>query len=249
MNKSEPDLVTIQTPIYTLLNPDTGSRATLIGTVHVGLPAYYQAHTDLLDTLHEQGAAVHYEKALPPTDTELADADPELKELFEVLSTAMDDQRAPSVNAFGLVASRDIWSPHDGWERHDITMLDSLTFMGPQHAREKAKRARTTRQVVRLLPKLIRRRFLLMGLKVPMDKLRAGMDRATFLPGRDLDLCEHREALAIQAVDEYLNSHPGGGIALLWGAVHLPGFRALFVERGYKDESEEWITAIGPVKW
>lgn len=242
---STKSLPMIQTPIYAMLNPETGSRVTLLGDVHVATVEYYQTLTDELIAHQEQGTVIHLEAVLPPSEKQLAAASAEERELLNLLATSLDDGRAPALG-LGLVAKRAVWISHPDWEIHDITMLDSVVFLGADEVRRRAKASRRLSRILRLLPRSLRRSMSIALVKAPADALRRGESRDKFVHGRELELHRHRESVAMAAVDRHLANHPGGDIALLWGALHLPGFRDAFGERGYKDDGEQWITAIGP---
>ena len=237
----------VQTPIYTLLNPDTGSRVTLVGSVHVAEPQYYEAQNKLLAALREGGAVVYCEGVRAPSADELSAASAENRRLLGILGASMDDVRAPSL-ARGLVASRDVRFAHQDWEYHDISKLDAVVLLGPDGVRRSAKRARRAKRILRLLPKSLTATLMLKPHAAVEQLLRSGESREKLVTGKDLEMAVHREAVVMAAVDEQLARDPGSDFVLPWGALHIPAFRAAFAERGYKDHDEQWMTAISGVQ-
>jgi hypothetical protein len=55
---------------------------------------------------------------------------------------------------------------------------------------------------------------------------------------------ELRERIVLKALDEQRTQTPDADFVLVWGAGHLIGIGQGLTERGYKQETETWHTAI-----
>jgi hypothetical protein len=233
------------TPIYTLVNVGSGSRVTLVSNVHVGKPGYFRQLKSMLLDLEHGGATIQVERILPPTGEQLAAACDPLRRLHELYLPAAQARRG-SYASIGVVDKRAVFEPEPtSWQVHDITSLELLEFLGLTHARTRVDQLRALSQLRRGGPDVVRAalRRETTGDSIP-GKVRAGLHRTLWGDDRMLRLALYREAVAIGAVDLHLARNPGTDLALCWGVAHMPGFRAAFEARGYKLESEQWITAI-----
>lgn len=234
---------TIEMPVRRFVNPATGSRITYVGMVHAALPAYYAQVAALLADLEEQGARIHYELVHKPTESELAYATEEQRDGAAAVKARLDGELGRFASV-GLALQKDELALRETWENHDISLLGAARFYGPSVLRQQQDAEKQGEVMLGgLTPPILR--VMLLQLLAAFTKAATGaMDRESAFPGAERQLATLRETIALAAVDVRLATEPGADIALVWGAAHLPGFSEGLALRGYKEESETWMTAI-----
>src|SRR5438105_4354384 len=73
----------VETVVRSFEDPATGRRLHLVGTMHLGERAYYEALSGLLADLAEAGAAVHYERIRRADDADVTPAERDRLEQVE----------------------------------------------------------------------------------------------------------------------------------------------------------------------
>ncbi len=235
-----------KTPIYTLLNPESGSRVTLVSNIHIGRPDYFRQLQRILLDLDAGGVSIHFERIGKPTEAQLAATSEALRRLHADYWPAVDEGRG-AYSPIGIVDKGAIFKTEpDNWHAHDITSLQVLEFIGLAGARAWIESHRATRQLRRSGPDVVRATLRGVFDDGTVPKIRAGLHRSEWGEDGMVKLALYREAVAMSAVDLHLARNPGSDLALFWGVGHMPGFRTAFAERGYKDEDEQWISVIDP---
>lgn len=232
------------TPVYRLVNPETGSRVTLVANIHIGEPAYFRGLKSILVELEAGGATIHCERIRPPTDEQVAAAPDALRRLHELYWQPVD-QGGGSYSSVGVVDKGAVLKPEpDSWEAHDVTSLELLEFLGPAAGKAWIENMRGRAQLRHAGPDVVRADLRKFFMNATGAKLRARIHRTEWGMDEMLRIALYREAVAWRAVDLHLARDLGSDLGLCWGEGHMPGFLAGFGARGYKVESEQWLSAI-----
>ncbi len=232
------------TPVITLALPGTGRSVTLIGTMHVGQPAYYQAIHDRAAALEAAGALVQYEALYDAPDSEWEKAAPDERAARDALNRGLDylySFAGPLFDHLGWAGQRDELRYEPSWEHVDISDLDLIRAAGPA-----AVLARMNR---------------VSELAAAFDALDPHLEAAAvslafrfwrFLPGRyrrPEPGTEHHDQAFEQAVVHRRNQHalaalpPGRDAVLIWGSGHLPGMTSALEQAGFRRRAQEWLPA------
>lgn len=247
-DESEDASFRYKTPIYTLFNPDSGSRITLVSNVHIGQPDYFRQLLAIILDLEAGGATIHCERVLPPTDEHLAATSDALRQLHARYWPAVEEGKGAYASA-GIVDKGTIFKDEpDSWQRHDITSLEILEFLGLTAGRAWIETIGASGQLRHSGPDVVRATLRKMFNEGAIPMVRAGIHRTEWGMDDWIRFALYRELVAISAVDIHLALNPGTDLALVWGVGHMPGFRTALASRGYKPESEQWISVTDPAK-
>lgn len=232
----------VMSPVHTLVNPDTGSTVTLVGNMHGGTREYYAELKAVLVELEKQGAMVHYEAVLPPSEAALLAAADSIRSAHEKHTQAVATVGV-SYRSIGLVAKGDVFQEEPTWEAHDITTLDLIEFYGLKAARKFTESTAQPAELVRSGPDVV---FAMLRKEFTdaNRKLRQGIPRSEWEEPEMVRLGLYREAVAFGAADVHLARHPGSDLVQFWGCGHIPGFVAGWKARGYELRDEQWLTVV-----
>ncbi|WP_326853180.1 hypothetical protein [Actinocrinis sp.] len=233
----------IKAPIRVLLNPDTSSRITLIGTVHAAQPGYYQALGEIIDGIADQGGRIYAEQVTAPTPEQLASAPETLRFGADVIARMLADgqQQAKDI---GLTLQKEALPVRDGWEVHDLDMLAVAAAYGEDELRRMDGELKQAQYMFNNFTPDLQRALLFQAVSTELDVATGVASAELLFPGINLQVATQREQAALTALDTRLSYTPDAHVALLWGAGHVPAFTKALAERGYKRDDEQWITAI-----
>ena len=201
-----PLLPVLKAPIRTLLNPDTGSRATLFGMLHAAQPEFYATIAQKVAELEAAGATVHYELVRPPDQDELSTT----PDLGRAGVQMRNQQFELSLSGFvdcGLVLQREQIPPGESWENHDISMIEAVKFHGPSGIRELAETLASGQDILDDFHPLVTRALTLRILQSEIAVIAGRARREWVFQGVDRQFSIHREALALAAADRLPRDH------------------------------------------
>lgn len=232
------------TPVITLALPGTGQSVTLIGTMHVGQPAYYQAIHDRAAALEAAGAVVQYESVYDAADSEWEKATPDERAARDAINRGLDclyGFAGPIVDHLGWAGQREELRCEPSWENVDISDLDLIRAAGPAAVLARMNRVSELTGAFDALPPRLEAAAVSLALRF-----------WRFVPGRykrpEPGTEQHEQAFE-QAVVHRRNQHalaalpPGRDAVLIWGAGHLPGMTSILEQAGFQREAQEWLPA------
>jgi uncharacterized protein YbaP (TraB family) len=223
----------VATVVRVFEEPSSGRLLHLVGTMHLGDAAYYEALSALLADLEAAGAAVHYERILEADEADVTDE--ERAQLEGVESSGYPVGLDAFVDALGLELQGERLALPASARNVDVSDVDLLRALGTERYRRLVARpdvaidqraAQLARPMFRLLLKHGRK----------LDRLRALSARhrsvSRFMIGE-----RNRVALA-----EGLRALQDNDVALVWGTAHLPGMARELRRLGYRLRAERWLT-------
>jgi hypothetical protein len=236
----------LQTPVIRLRSPD-GRTATLIGTMHIGAPSYFQAIRDLACQLEAAGASVRYE---------LVDTAPE----EEWAAAPAEDQAARA--AYNKLADRLI-AESGGQLRAALPPIvrGVLGYLGWEHQGEQPdcpdswhNTDISTCEYVRLLreagippdspggpavpPAIGGPCGVIFFRMLAADRYRVLLTLLRLSPAQR---ASHRVHITVRNCRALHALPPAGDVVMIWGAQHLPGLRRGLAAAGFRH--------AGPVTW
>lgn len=230
----------LQTATYELEHPQTDSRISLVGVMHMGEQAYYNAVSAYAEKQEMQhGAEVHYEKLKTAPAEALSEASEEERELVEQLRGASGAVRALARH-LDCVYQSDAFSLKPHWQNHDINHLQLVQLLGTRTAAKLFGKqnggdleapegvdpklaAFVARSVFRFAPLFNRLKPLITSKHVTHV------------------IRDYRNGIALQAAKSRLCEEPNQSIVAIWGAGHLPGLEAGFKQMNYKRSRTLWL--------
>lgn len=223
----------VETVVRVFEDPATGRRLHLVGTMHLGEPAYYEALSALLADLGAAGAAVHYERIRRADDADVTPA--ERHRLEQVESSGYPAGLDAFVAVLGLELQGERLALPAGARNVDVSDVELLRGLGWEEYRRLVARPDLTfdERAAPLARPLFR--FLL--------KHGRGLDRLRALSARHRRvqrfMIGHRNRVALA---EGLAALEDGDVALVWGTAHLPGLARRLQRSGARLRAEQWFT-------
>lgn len=213
--------------------PGTGRRLHLVGTMHLGEAAYYEALSALLADLDAGGTAVHYERIRRADDADVTPA--ERQQLDAVESRGYPAGLDAFMAVLGLELQGERLALPPGARNVDVTDVELLRALGPERYRRLVARpaAALDERAAAVARPLFR---LLLEHGRALDRLRSLSARhrriQRFMIG-------HRNRVALA---EAVRSLEAGDVAVVWGTAHLPGMARQLERVGYRLRAEAWLT-------
>jgi len=226
----------LQTPVHRYTHPDTGRRVTVIGTVHLGEPAYFAGLRAAIDDLTAAGAVVHCEGSRL-----LACDDPDITVSEQQILTDMrrcHELEKRWITELGWVGQIEGLGYPPQWRVIDLNQLQIIRRVGVETMRQSMQRKTTMLDRLDKRPNGID--VFRLGTAVT---LRAGasdrraVQRRTAEP-TDPVLVGDRTTVALGGVFD-----TDRDTVLVWGAGHVPGLGAGLGTRGFVRRGEpQWHT-------
>ncbi|MGH2687589.1 MAG: hypothetical protein ACRDKW_02110 [Actinomycetota bacterium] len=225
----------VETAVWTLTHPGTGRTVTLVGTMHIGDPAYFRDLSGVLGKLSAGGAEIHVEGISRRDEEDLSDW--ERGRLTEADSWADPETAGAAVRLLSLESQGAQLRLPEGTRNIDMSHAEFLRCVGWDN---------------------YRRLFAVPPAKPPGPgfgpvvraairfQLRhgRGLDRLRSLRARNRRVNRvvigTRNRIAFAGGREALTR---GDAVLVWGTDHLPGLARLFAAAGYRLRREEWFEA------
>jgi hypothetical protein len=148
------------------------------------------------------------------------------------------------IREMGLTLQKEALPCREGWEVHDLDMLGVTQVYGQEELRHMDGERALSEYLFNSLDPALRRALVMQTLTAAVKVVTGEVSVDVILPGVNRQLATQREAVALAALDRQLTDTPEASFALVWGAGHLPSFTDALSERGYKQDDEQWITAI-----
>ncbi len=226
----------VQTSIHHYAHPDTGRRVTVIGTHHVGQPAYFAGLRAVIDELEAAGAVVHCEgsRLLPCDDPDITAEEQRL--LAEL--RRCDELEKQRLSELGWVGQMDGlgYPPH--WQVIDLSYLEIFRQLGLAAAQQLVQGK--TRAFD--WPDDDRKGIDRLRMRITLTLRATANDRhVTQLEGREPTktvLLADRTMLALNGV-----AGTDRDTVLVWGVAHMPGLGAGLGEQGFvRSDEPQWHT-------
>jgi hypothetical protein len=233
----------METPIRCYVHPDSGRRIWLVGTVHFGMPGYYEDIKAAVTEIVEAGAVVHHEytalvetmKNLPPDVTQqerdVLDAELEHGRLTDIV--VGHGRWVDQVTGLGG------WP--EGWQRVDLDHLEVIRLAGPE-VMLNALRASIATLEFALTNNRRRKRYVVsQWLALRLAASGASLPEAP----TDHVVVDCRNEVALDGVDS-----TDRDLVLVWGSDHLPGLAEGLDKRGFALDYETWhVVGRMPSYW
>lgn len=243
MQQQVPLPKTIDVPVRTYTNPDTGARVAYFGMLHLAQELFFAEVRDRVTRLEADGAHVYLEGITSPeSDTLGADTD-ELRWGVGVVKRKLEAMWRAG-EGLGLAAQRDALPARDGWQVHDVTVLEAVQVYGIESLRSQHQDTQREGLLLGHLDPALTRAMTMHSLALAMKAAADAAIRDIVFPEHEARLARVREGKVLAALDRQLAAEPDAHIAVLWGAAHLISYDQALTERGYKCEDEQWLTAI-----
>ncbi|MBS2964950.1 hypothetical protein KGA66_17975 [Actinocrinis puniceicyclus] len=234
---------TIEVPVRTYTNPDTGAQVTYFGMLHVAQEPFFAEVRDRVTRLEADGAHVYLEGITSPaSDTLGADTD-ELRWGVGVVKRKLETMWREG-EALGLVAQRDALPARDGWQVHDVTVLEAVQIYGVEALRNQHQDTQREGLLLDHFDPALTRAMTMQSLALVMKAATDTAIRDILFPEHEATLARVREGKVVAALDRQLAAEPDAHIVVVWGAGHLVSYDEALTERGYKSDDEQWLTAI-----
>jgi hypothetical protein len=236
----------IKVPVRTFMHPDSGSRVTFVATHHPARREYYAEMTEIVNFLQDGGAHVYFEHVDDPTPEQLAAAPKDLREAVE-LAAAQIDSHNDGGGVMGLITQADAmpWRER-GWQVHDVTTLEMAEAFGytKKTVRQQQLQLKASNFANRHIDEALRDRGLVRSYAMNLGVVTGAVGISVVLDPGSQRFAELRERIVLKALDEQRTRTPDADFVLVWGAGHLIGIGQGLIERGYKQDTETWHTAI-----
>ncbi len=224
----------METVVWTLTHPVTRRTVTLVGTMHIGDPAYFRDLSGVLEQLSARGAEIHVEGIIRCDDDRLNDW--ERDRLTESDSWADAETAGGAVRLLSLESQgTQLRLPHG---TRNIDMSDAELLRGVGWSNYRRLFATTTGPPEPGFGSVARAaiRFQLRHGR-GLQQLRSIRRR-----NRQVDrvVIGMRNHVAFASGCEALTR---GDAVLVWGTDHLPGLARLFRAAGYRPGGAEWFEA------
>lgn len=233
----------VKAPIRQLKHPNTGSRITLIGTVHAAHISFFAHITQLIEDIENQGGRIFYETAPRPDAKRLAAAPRALRRGVEAIAKTLDEDRQ-FMKTLGLVLQIEALPVRDGWETHGLDMLAVAEIYGKKELQRLDQQRAQSHDMIAALNPDQQRALIAHTVNAHLKVVTGETPIEQLLPPIQREIATRREAVVLLALGRQLAQTPDAHIALVWGAGHLPAYTQALTERGYHQHHEEWITAI-----
>ena len=236
----------ITTPIHAYTHPSSGSRVTVIGTIHAAQqPNYYPTIQDVIDTREAEGAKVHYEKLKPSTTDEVRAARPASRYLRRLRRIhALAELPYTLFEDMSMVKQVEELTYRETWENHDATRLEMARHIDGPSLFLLSAASKGVLSVMKCLDAENRRALALTSLERMVannDNSQVGRVAVNSL---DLTILGYRNDIALNAYDELQVAEPGREAVLLWGQGHLIGLDEGFSQRGFVKTDVQQLLAI-----
>lgn len=237
----------VRTPIDTFENPTTGSLIDIVSTVHVGLPSYYRSLGRRIVSRQDEGYSVHYETISSSDDCTPTGLIEKMK--FR-LHDATSDASADSLIAVELSSTYTLQDDDELFRTEEATNYD---ITGAEYTRAVGLGL----HAMRLVRSRARRSSLQ---KIAKEKKTEDLDEHVFTLIRK-DVAQHkngskrrrewgdsitidrRNDIALQGVDNVLETDSESKLVVVWGLGHLAGLSAGLVSRGYEHTGRKEVEA------
>jgi len=231
----------LETPIYELGHPDTGSHINFVGMVHLGQQSYYDKIARYTENDMANDSIVHYEMIKPASSEEKA-VYPQIIEQASSLNGlgAMVDLLARHTNNTVKQKEALIYRPE--WQNHDISIVGLVRRLGPDGIKRLADAIQGLHDAEKkidpeIFGKIVRGAFRLMPLISTISPV--------FEDHRVKSVVvDYRNQVAVSAVMECLRHNPAQNITMLWGSGHAPGITGELKKLGYRTMSRQWLGAM-----
>lgn len=234
---------TIDVPVRTYANPDTGVRVTFFGMLHIAQEPFYAEVRDRLAQLQAEGAHVYLEGITSPeSDTRDADTD-DLRWGIGVVKRKLEAMWREG-EPLGLATHRDALPARDGWQVHDVTVLEAVKVYGVESLRRQHQDNQRGNLLLAHFDPALMRAMAMQSLTLVMKAATDAVIRDMLFPEEEAPLARVREGKVLAALDEQLAREPDAHVAVVWGAAHLVSFDQALTERGFKTDDELWLIAI-----
>jgi len=238
----------LQTPVVTYRHRSTGR---LVGMMHIGVPAYFEAVAATVADLERAGAVVQFEGVRPPTAEELADATD-----AELAAVARFDEFVAFVTAIsgtlGWVVQRaEEGLPYpDRWTNVDMDVLQLVRLVTPPVIERTLGKSAGTATLLGEHSVETSRALLSLALRLAMSpapaaamSLAGGRDGRRDRRALQASVLDGRNEVALAGVKAAGRTDD---VVLIWGAAHLPGMGEVLRAWGYHQTSVKWLS-VGPV--
>ena len=225
---------TAETVVRVFEAPGGGRLLHLVGTVHLGDAAYFEALSAVLADLADAGAAVHYERIRRADDADVTDE--ERDQLERVEATGYPQGLEAFVGVLGLALQGECLVLPPGARNVDVSDVELLRSLGGDRYRRLL--ARTDITIDERAAPLAHAMFgVLLKHGRALDRIRAVSRRQRRV---NRFLIGERNRLALQEGLKALRDHD---VALVWGTAHLPGMARELRRQGYRLRAERWLPA------
>jgi hypothetical protein len=233
----------LQTAVVRFEHPKSGRRVTVIATVHIAPPAYYEQLRTMISEMASAGTAVCYEGPGPVTKQEWAAASDEERAAWVGEQRMRSESLKAGGRYLGWVAQDAATLGHSTSSRDaDLPSMEYVRRAGPnnllsrQHDIGESFTGATQDQ----------QEALVGGLRAIGPRLQqfAWFHHLTLLVARWAGGAARADyALAEERNRHVLAGLPAGSDAVLpWGADHLPGLAAGLRKAGYRRRDTTWVT-------
>jgi hypothetical protein len=233
----------LQTPVVRFEHPKSGRRVTVIATVQIAPPAYYEQLRTMIGEMESAGAAVCYEGPGPVTKQERAVASDEERAAWDGEQRTRSEYLKAAGRYLGWV-TQDAATLGRSTPSHDVDMpaMEYVRRAGPNNLLSRQQYiAESTTGLTQ-----DQQEALLGGLRALGPRLQqfAWFHHLTLLVARWVGGAAGAEyALAEERNRRVLASLPADSDAVLpWGADHLPGLAAGLRKAGYRWRDTTWVT-------
>jgi hypothetical protein len=239
----------IETAIHTFHRTEDQRTITLIGTQHIGEPAYYAELRKAIDELTIHGTVkVHYDllrSTDESADTTSAQTQAE-RAAFSALYTETTNTTPTMPKRVGLpwITQMEGLPPDPDWVNTDCTAVDMARLLGP--ARRDPNRPPFGDRLLRaLMIRLAAQPNDLTLLRVARDHYYANMARNVRHRARGIKDPVRAAVVGLwresNATITALNEPHD--VVMVWGAGHLAGFAPMLQRNGFELAKTRWVTA------
>jgi hypothetical protein len=223
----------VETAVWTLTHPESGRTVTLLGTIHIGSPAYFRDLSVFLAGLAAAGAEIHVE-GISRRDDALTEWEED--RLAEADSWA-DPETTAAVESLRLESQSARLRLPDGTRNIDLSAAELLRQVGWNSYRRlfASQPSKPPPPGVNRLVRAVIRFQLRHGRA--LDGLRSLRPR-----NRQMNrvVIEERNQRAFAGGAEALTR---GDAVLVWGTDHLPGLARRFWAAGFRPCRQQWFEA------
>ncbi len=234
----------LETPLVEFHNPLTGSNIGVVGMIHVAKRPYYKFISDYTAIQQERGATVHFERVRLSNAEELGLVEPEISQSvrrFRAAITRVPEVMAVSLN---LTSQREGIDYQPEWQNHDSSDLELVSMLGHSAVNRVAAINRVVSMLDCVVPLQYKRRALNLGFQllsqIDLEQAKKTKAKQHF----DSVVIDHRNNIALAAVEKLLTDQPDSNIVMLWGSAHLPGIGAGLQKLGYAATRRFWLPAF-----
>ena len=225
----------VKTAVWTLAHPATGRTVTLLGTMHIGDPAYFGQLSEVLAGLAEAGAEVHVEGISDGVAGPMSDW--ERDRLAEADGWANAETSGAAVALLQLESQGGKLRLPAGTRNIDLTYVELLRRVGWDDYR----RLLAPQPELRVAPGLgpVVRAAMRFQLRHSRSLARLASLRPWARRVSEVVMGARNEIAYAGGLDALER----GDVVLVWGTDHLPELAERFAAAGYRPRREQWFDA------